>query len=575
MNADRSVTGFFRRFGFWSRRLVVISFTAAQFVSHSAPADGAIRSGGKGDLLPITRSIDLLGEVYSEVTQNYVDTVDASQFMYAGIDGMLDQLDPYSTFLDEEQSGELDEMTSGRYAGIGITIGLISGDLYVTTVFEGQVAAQAGLQVGDRIIAVNGTRVNRQSIDQVRNSIKGSPGSVVTLLVRKDGQGATKLYTLTRGEVRVSTVPYAALFGASGYVRLNSFGAHTVQELRSAIRTLQKQAIQEHTAMNGLVLDLRGNPGGLLNAAVDVASLFVEKGSTVVSTRGRAAESGQAFVTRTEPLLPTLPLIVLIDGESASASEIVSAAIQELDRGIILGEGSFGKGLVQSIIGLPFDHTLKLTTAKYYTPSGRLIQKPIAKGDEQRKVLLNPVSCDSTKVFYTRNRRKVFGGGGIRPDVTVRAESPSGYEKALEKEGFVFRYVSRFHFRHPGYQLRKLAGEPLFRDFSDFVSDEHFVYRSKAQRNLDSLKVLIKKDGGAENPALASRLDDFSKELADWTLRRLERDSTRISATLRREIMRRYDERAAMHQSVADDPVAAKAFTLLADPTGYQALLRP
>jgi carboxyl-terminal processing protease len=540
------------------------------------PERGCAVTKAKTDYFSVTRSVDLLGEVYKEVSENYVDPVNVSELMFSGIDGMLDHLDPYTAFLDEAQSDELDEITSGQYAGIGITIGIMSEEFYITSLIEGQAAAKAGLMVGDRIVAVNGTKVSHKSIDDVRGLIKGQAGSIVNMSVMRNGEGRTRLFALKRAEVRVSTIPYSGLFGSVGYVELNSFGEHSKEELRTALQSLQSIAQQGHVTLKGIVLDLRGNPGGLLTSAVDVAALFVEKGSRVVSTRGRTAESEQVFVTRDEPIVPSLPLVVLIDGDSASASEIVAGAIQELDRGVILGEGSYGKGLVQSVIALSYDHMLKLTTAKYYTPSGRLIQKPLTHpSDSHRNVLAGSVAYDSTKVYLTLNRRKVYGGGGIKPDVTARAVSPSSYEQALEKNGMFFRYASRFHAKHPELQSPQVLSVPLFDDFNRFVNSEHFTFQSKPQQGLDSLKAFVRKDGVQDGDSLAGKLDLLEKELGAWMQKRIAQDSTRITTVLRREILRHYDERAAKRSAIEDDPVAARAFTLLNDQKSYRALLRP
>jgi carboxyl-terminal processing protease len=555
-----------RRFATASAAIALISTLPLAAAPVSKPGD---------DFFAMTRSIDLLGEVYKGVSQGYVDPIDVSEFMYSGIDGMLGQLDPYTAFLNEEQSDELDEITSGQYTGIGVTIGVFSGNLYITSVIVGQPAAKAGVQIGDQIVAIDGFPVRTKSIDHVRNAIKGPPGTTVRLTIRKDGQGRPKVIAIARGEVRVTTVPYADLFDSSGYVQLNGFSEHSKDELKAAIRTIREQAAKSTVNLNGIVLDLRGNPGGLLTSAVEVAALFVEKNSRVVSTKGRTDESEEVFLTRTDPLEPSLPLVLMIDGDSASASEIVSGAIQELDRGVILGENSFGKGLVQSVVNLPYDHILKVTTAKYYTPSGRLIQKPLAREESHRKVVLSTGAADSTKVFYTRNRRKVYGGGGIRPDVAARADSLSGYQHALERDGVIFRYASQFHQRHPAFQLTRLASEPVYTEFREFLAKQRFSFRSKAQKNLDSLKTLVQKEGMGDDRELAGQLDALDKSLAASTKRSVSRDSLRITAALHREIMRHYDQRAALRQSIEDDPVATKAFALLADSQRYQALLKP
>jgi len=568
----------FRRIARWPRFAAVASVAALSVVLGTEPA--LAKSGASPNFFEVTKSIDLLGDVYNEVAQQYVEPIDVSEFMYSGIDGMLGQLDPYTVLLDKEQSGELEEMTSGQYAGIGITTGTIAGDLYVTSVFEGQTAAKAGLQVGDKIVAVNGLRVADRSSDEIKEAIKGVAGTKVRLTVRKAGSGAKKRYVLTRREVRVSTVPFAGLFGSVAYIRMTSFAQHSRSEMIAAIRDVQQQAVGAQIAMSGLVLDLRGNPGGLLTSAVDVAALFVEKGSRVVFTKGRDVDSEQSYVTNVDPLLSSLPLVVLIDGQSASASEIVAGAIQELDRGLVVGESSFGKGLVQSIIELPYDHTLKLTTAKYYTPSGRLIQKPLVHGDascqdSQRKVLASPEAYDSTKVYYTLNHRKVYGGGGIKPDFLVKAVEPSEYEKALDKEGLLFTYAANFHRKHRDIPLQKIAATPVLKEFRAFVDDKAFVYRSAPQRRLDSLKTMIGKDGGEKDSLLLVRFQAFDVALANWTTQRLQQDSLRITTAVQREIIRHYDEKAGWRKGIEHDPVAAKAFSLLADPVNYQKLLKP
>ncbi len=549
--------------------------SAATLLICTQPLAAAPVSKPGDEFFAMTRSIDLLGEVYKGVSQGYVDPVDVSEFMYSGIDGMLNQLDPYTSFLDETQSNELDEITSGQYSGIGITIGVFSDNLFITSVIDGQPAAKAGLQTGDQIVAIDGIPVKSKPLDDVRSAIKGASGTTVRLMIRKDGQGASKLISVTRGEIRVTTVPYAGLFGSSAYVQFNSFGEHSRNELTAAIRAIREQAARNKVTVNGIVLDLRGNPGGLLTSAVEVAALFVEKNSRIVSTKGRTDESEEVFLTKTDPLEPSLPLVLLIDGDSASASEILSGAIQELDRGVILGENSFGKGLVQSVITLPYDHILKVTTAKYYTPSGRLIQKPLSRDDAHRKVVLSTGAADSTKVFYTRNRRKVYGGGGIRPDVVAKADSLSEYRHALERDGLLFRYAAQFHQKHPAIQLKQLPTEPVYGEFSRFLEKEKYAFRSKAQKNLDSLKTLVQKDVSGDDRELAGQLDALDKAFAASTRRSLSRDSLRITAALHREIMRHYDDKAALRKNIEDDPVAAKAFALLADPKRYQSLLKP
>ncbi len=544
------------------------------FVVPQGAAQSATKASGHG-YAATSRSIDLLGEVYREVTETYVEEVDGSQLLFSGIDGMLEKLDPYSVFLDESESAELDELTTGQYAGIGITLGVVSGDLYVMSVSGGNAADRAGIHIGDRIVAVNGGVVRHKPLDEVRTAIKGPAGSAVRLEIERPGVRGRHEYLLTRSDVRVNTVGSASLIGTAGYVEVNSFGEHTSGELRAAVQSLQHQAAQSGGSLRGLILDLRGNPGGLLTSAVDVAGTFLGKGSTIVSIRGRTADSRQTFVTGTPPLFPSLPLVVLIDGDSASASEIVAGAIQEHDRGVIVGEPSFGKGLVQSIVPLSYDHVLKLTTSKYYTPSGRLIQKPLAHAEGSRSVVRAPGVTDSLKVFYTHLHRKVYGGGGITPDLVVRGPQPTGYERALETSGLFFRFANEYRSGHPQPKVRELNGQGLYRDFRRFLDREHFTFRSTAQATLDSLKVQVVKDYGSDGDGLTQRLADLDKALVLRSRHGLAGDSLRIVSALRREVFRHYDEQAARKMVVDEDPVVARALALLGDAAAYRALLNP
>lgn len=543
------------------------------FLVPAVPATAAVSP--KPDYFAAARSIELLGEVYQEVAGNYVDSLDVSELMYAAIDGMLAELDPYTSFLDEAQSEELDELTAGKYAGIGVTIGFLSGEVYILSVIEGFAASQAGLRVGDRIHAVEGVPVGNRSLDEIRTRIKGASGTTVRLGIQRDGSSTIRDYTLRREEVRVSTVTYAGLFDGFGYVEMNSFGQHSADELAAAIKTVQSEAAAGRKPLKGIILDLRGNPGGLLNAAVDVTGLFVAKGSRVVSTRGRELDSEEIYITKNPPLVAALPLAVLINGESASASEIVAAAIQEHDRGVILGEGSFGKGLVQSVFTLPYDHSLKLTTAKYYTPSGRLIQKPLERKEGNRKVIGEAAGRDSAKAFFTVNRRKVYSGGGIRPDIAVSGPRLSDYEQTLRQKGMFFRFASRYRSAHPAFSGQESGLPSLLGEFNAFLESEKFSYRSQPQRELDSLRQLVAKEGGGGRNACAGALESLERDLAVLARQRVLQDSTRIVSELGQEILRHYDEKAARRAAISSDPVVAQAIGILGNTGKYRELLSP
>jgi len=369
---------------------------------------------------------------YREVAENYVDTLSLSRLMYSAIDGMLETLDPYTVFLDEEQSRELGELTSSLYAGIGITIASIEDSIYVTSVVEGWPAAKSGMLVGDRITGINGVQLKEKSLDRVRELIKGNVGVSLTLAVSRRNS-ARLTFKLTREEVRLSTVSFSGLVEGFGYIGLESFGTRSFEDMQKALAGIREEVAKSGGPLRGIILDLRENPGGLLDAAVDVTSMFVPEESPVVSIRGRSSGSSKSYKTIRPPEEPEIPLAILINARSASAAEIVSGAVQDLDRGILIGGRSFGKGLVQSVIHLPYDNALKLTTAKYYTPSGRLIQKEEHSAAASARDVLPRLKSGGSRHegFRTAAKRKVYGGGGIAPDIAVEPFVDSVYLEQL------------------------------------------------------------------------------------------------------------------------------------------------
>lgn len=529
----------------------------------------------ESEYFSIAKNIELLGDVYRKVSENYVDSIDTAEFMYAGIDGMLETLDPYTVFLDEKESVELGELTSGQYAGIGVRISEIAGEVYIVSVFEDTPASNAGLRVGDRIERVDRHVVKGKELDEVKNLIKGPAGSQVTLTVGRYGQKKEKQFRLARREVKVNSIRYAGLFGNVGYFDMNTFGNRSADELSRAINEMHAAAMIRSRSMNAVILDLRNNPGGLLDVAVDVTGLFVDKGSRVVSTMGRDPESEIRYQTPRAPVAAGLPLAVLINRNSASASEIVAGAIQELDRGVIIGDRSFGKGFVQSVISLPYDCTLKLTTAKYYTPSGRLIQKEHDWTGGVRKVLEREEMQDDKEIFYTRNRRKVYGGGGILPDIRVDGYSMSDYEAALRKAGMLFRYANKYRALNDTLPGSGIDRKAMMVDFERFLESEKFNYQTEPEVLLGEVKQSLqdKHEGSSSKmDALVVSLENEMKLLAG---KQKSSESETIARALEQEIMRHFDEDAARRSGVERDPVVKKALAILQDSSKYRKILSP
>lgn len=528
---------------------------------------------------PIAKNIELLGEVYRGVSENYVDGIDTAEFMYAGIDGMLETLDLYTVFLDEKESVELGELTSGQYAGIGVRISEIAGDVYIVSVFDDTPASKAGLRVGDRIVKVDRHIVEGKELDEVKNFIKGPARSQVTLSIERYGQKKKSRFRLTRREVRVNSIRYAGLFGTVGYFEMDTFGNRSADELSRAINDMHAVSRIRNQPMNAVILDLRNNPGGLLGVAVDVTGLFVDKGSRVVSTMGRDPESKIRYQTTRAPALEELPLAVLINQNSASASEIVAGAIQELDRGVVIGNRSFGKGLVQSVISLPYDCTLKLTTAKYYTPSGRLIQKEHGWTGGVREVLEREDEQENKKIFYTRNKRKVYGGGGILPDIRIEGDKVSGYEAALRKEGMLFRYANKYRASNDRLPEVGIDRKSLMQDFERFVKNEGFTYKTEPEVLLEEVKKSLEEDHEKASKKTSGKIDaliaSLENEMKLLAAKRMSSESEAIARALEQEIMRHFDEDAARRSSIERDPVVKKALAVLQDSKRYRKILSP
>ena len=543
----------------------------------AAPLQAVPADAPDSEYRDIARGIDLFGDIYRELAAGYVEPIDVRALMYAAIDGMLASLDPYTVFLDEGKSEELGELTSGQYTGIGISMAKFGGNgkIYVTSVLESYPAWKAGMRIGDRIERINSVPLRGKTLEEIRAMIKGATGSRLSMTISRGGRRSPFSVLLFREEVRVSTVSYSGIIGDTGYVELDSFTSHSAEDIREALGQLLRESSGNGLPLKGLILDLRDNPGGLLTAAVDISALFVEKGSTIVTIRGRTPESEKIYKTEQPPMVANLPLAVLIDSESASASEIVSGAVQDLDRGVVLGERSYGKGLVQSIVRLPYDNTLKLTTAKYYTPSGRLIQKRHADTSSVRNVLKKNREHEPLAVYHTAGNRRVYGGGGIAPDVAVEAVTRSGYEQELHRQGMFFLFASRYRAGHAGPPDSPFERKALMDAFAAFLLQQDFSYRSPSEQMLRGLEESMDTVSPGKQPGTLPVIEPLRQELARRRQQEIARESERIARVLELEIMRHYNEAASRKAGIGDDPVVRKAIALLADRKAYSRMLRP
>lgn len=452
---------------------VLLALTVGMGVGFWMPRDD--------DFFALRKNFEVFGAAYEELVTDYVEPLDPEHLMRTGLEAMLNELDPYTSFIDEADNADLSIITRGRYGGVGLNVGRRGGKITVISPIEGASGYKQGVRAGDVILKIDGHATDDLSMSDVRNLLRGEPGTTVDITVAREGVPEPIAFTLTREQVQLENVTYSGYLEAEtgiGYVKLERFAREAGPEVERAVRQLQQDG-----ALEGLILDLRDNPGGLLDAAVDVSSLFVERGSVIVSTRGRTSDSERAYRSQDAPIAPDVPLVVLVNEFSASASEIVAGAMQDLDRGVVMGTTTFGKGLVQVVKSLPYNTALKMTTAKYYTPSGRSIQ---SIEYENGQGIVTPDSVG--EIFTTRGGRTVRDRHGIEPDVEIRQTRPSELEEALQRRAAFFFYANHFAATHDEITPDFRVTDSALEDFRRWLREEDFRYRTDGERAVAQLE---------------------------------------------------------------------------------------
>lgn len=555
---------------------VAVSFAVVLFPFGAGTGDSNLRE-----------KVALFDFILQDINRSYVDQVDVNKLFETGVNSMLGTLDPYTQFENNTQALEMSVKTNGRYAGVGLGIAMgdvgngLGKQVVVVSAFEGY-AFDDGVRPGDIIQTVGGHNISGLSLEKVTEMLRGEPGTVVEVGIRREGVGELLAFTLERRSVRIKDVPVSTFVGEIedriGYVRLQSFAKDAGKEVREALLGLVRTSedVTPEGGLRGVVLDLRGNPGGLLNAAIDVSELFLPKESVIVSTKGREMAPGPTYQSGKEPSVPLgVPIVVLVNGQTASASEIVAGAVQDLDRGVIVGARTFGKGLVQNVQELPFNTALKYTVGKYYTPSGRCIQAlNYQQADGDGPLEATKVDESQRQEFKTRLGRIVRDGGGIEPDIEVQSR-PSFLELALQRQNMYFRYANRY-----GAELKQQSlpddfevTDLIYRDFVKFVSSSEFKYESKFDEAFSQLDDMYKDVGYETARAKVSDLkratqmdmkSDFIRhenairvQLESAIRYRFQPDSVRIIAELR------------------NDEQLATAIRVLKDHDEYSRLLSP
>jgi carboxyl-terminal processing protease len=522
-----------------------------------------------GNRFEISKQLDIVNALLKEVEMFYVDSVEVEKTVRRGIDAMLKGLDPYTEYIPEEEMGKFKFMTTGEYGGIGAFIRQRDEGVVITEPYEGMPAQLAGLKAGDVILAIDTTDVSGFASDRVSELLKGVPNSKTTLKVQRPGEKKPRKIEVVRKQIIVDQVSYYGVRGENtGYICLQGFTGRSAQEVKAALDDLT----QNHH-IRSLVLDLRNNPGGILDAAVQVVNLFVPKGKEVLSTRGKIRQRDRIYRTPLNPVDTLMPVAVLINGGSASSAEIVGGALQDLDRAVLVGERSFGKGLVQSTRDLPYDGKLKVTMSKYYIPSGRCIQQmDYSHRNADGSVAAIPDSL--TSVFFTSKGRPVRDGGGIRPDFEVEEPEMPTMMYYLMNDYVLFDYVTKWAQEHKTIPPAEEFAYPDkdYEAFKACVRAKNFTYDRQSEKLLKSLKSVAAFEGYLDEAS--DLFTALEAKLTPDLERDLERHRERISKLIAVEIVKRYYyQKGEIIESLKNDAALEKALSVLADPVLYQKTL--
>lgn len=521
------------------------------------------------------KEIKKFNQVVYDVKNRYMEEIDTKSLINAGIRGMLEDLDRFSVLMEKKSYDRLMESTSGKYEGLGMEIDSRDDYITIVTPMEGTPAYRKGLKSGDKITKIDGKSTLDMTTADAAKLMRGTAGTSVNLIIRREGISNELDFDVERAVIELKSVNFYGVIDGTdiGYVRLSRFAEETSNELKEAITELENKGI------SSLIFDLRSNGGGLLQQAVETSELFIEEGKLVVYTRGKFAESERRLYSQQKPLFPDKPLIVLVNEGTASASEIVSGAIQDWDRGIIMGYPTYGKGLVQQIftIGSGNDVALKLTTAKYYIPSGRCIQKPskqkkighgeeMAEIDEADSTVVDSLTISDREAFYTNSGRVVYGGGGILPDVELEHEDVyKPIELALERKGTFFNFAVSQFAEHPDLTVDFEVTDEMVGEFKDFMKEKEFTYKTSLEYSLDELKEAI---SDAEKDSLyMPALDEFEELITKEKEQDFAHSSDYIKKAIRREITSKIAGQNGVYEEIIlkTDKTILKAIKLLQD----------
>jgi carboxyl-terminal processing protease len=544
---------------FTSAIVLIICGTVALFSFRSAD----------DNYFEVSRNIDIFTTLFRELNIYYVDPTDPSELVRRGIDSMLAGLDPYTQFIPESELEDYRYLTTGQYGGIGALIGQRDDIVIITDPYEGFPAQKAGIMAGDQIVEIDGKNVTGKNYDEVSRMLKGTPKSTVVVKISRMGEAAPLVKTIVRDEIKIKNVPYYGMLDKNiGYIRLTGFTDEAGKEVKNAVEDLQKK-----NTLKGIVLDLRSNPGGLLNEAVNVVNVFVDKGQEVVSTKGKVKELNKTYRTLNNSTDITTPMVVLVNSGSASAAEIVSGSLQDLDRAIIIGQRTFGKGLVQSTRPLSYNAQLKVTTSKYYIPSGRCIQaldythrNPDGSVGKVPDSLMNP--------FKTKKGRVVFDGGGINPDYALEVPQYRPITASLITKYLMFDYATEYRIKHTSIADARSFSltDEQYADFRKWLSAKEYDYTTESETKLTELKAQAEKEKYFN--AIAASYEAVKKKLAHDKAEDLNLHRDEITEFLENEIVSRYYyQNGRVENNFRRDPEIQMALKSLNDTAVYNSII--
>jgi carboxyl-terminal processing protease len=520
-------------------------------------------------LFEIARNLDIYATLFKKLNAYYVDDINPNQLIKTSIDGMLQSLDPYTVYYGEDDIEDFMTMTTGKYNGIGALISNLDGKNTVLMIYKDTPAQKAGLQIGDEILKIDDFSLTNRPDFDLTKLLRGQSGTQVNLTVKRFGQDQPFIVPVSRDVVKINNVSYYTLLNDEvGYIDLKDFTGAAYNDVRNAFQKLKSQGMKK------VVLDLRDNPGGLLDMAIDISNIFIPKGQEIVSTRGKVNEWNKVYKANNPALDTEIPIVVLINNRSASAAEIVSGVIQDYDRGVLMGQRTFGKGLVQTTLDVSYNTKMKVTTAKYYIPSGRCIQA-IDYTHRNEDGSVGKIADSLITEYKTKNGRPVFDGGGVLPDLETEKETLTPLATTLLRKRLIFDYAIQYKSAHSNI---KSAGEfeltdPEYKTFTQWLEDKEYDYTTQTEKDLAALEASASKEKTIG--AIANNIKDLKAKLHHTKDQDLEHNKQEIKRILEEEIIKHYYLETGLREaSIKTDPDIKSALALFSDMNKYQQLLR-